>query len=359
MEAKRGKEERNAASTIGSVPAIRRLAEAGTIEAIGEDLRRIRERGGVARADDEAFAATLEMISPGVEIVDDDLRLMAHNIVLTHVRRVCTSVAHGPSAEPCALAAAESLQTTMQKPAEDSRKVASIRRLAQAQHGCHLTVDAIRKREDALLQKVANELHADLVASLEKRGPQTVEEIARYIADEVKEVWENLDDGLRRIYRVAPVNDQQYRDELMLWMLYDVAHMQFWCGRMLGVRSGSQKLSRVDLYFADIAAVVMVTAFGYYNDRAIVNEILTSVGRQQKSAFLDQLQHHPEGPGIIRRWKEWISSCHGECAYQRTYRTKLLCEPHELTYALYIFVDLYSDLLSGELDESLKSELNA
>lgn len=346
-------------SSIGAVPATHRLAEAGTVEAIFEDLRRIRERGGVSRADDEALAATLEMLSPGVIVIDDDLRLMARNIVLTHVRRVCAKAAQEPSAEPCALAAAESLQTIMQKPAEDGRKVASIRRSAQAQHGCHLTVDGVRKREDTLLQKVAIDLHADLVASLEKRGPQTVEEIARYIPEEVKDAWENLDDGLRRIYRAAPVNDQQYRDELVLWMLYDVAHMQFWFGRMLGVRMRSQQLSRVDMYFADMAGLVMSKAFAYYDDRAIVNRILTDVGRQQKSAFLEQLQQHPEGPNILRRWKEWISSCHAECAYQRTYQTRLLCEPHELTYVLYIFTDVYADLVSGELDENLKLEFNA
>lgn len=343
---------------LSPVPSTRRSAEPGTLNAIREDLRAIREDGGVNQAHDDALIAILAMLAPGAPEVTDDNRQMARNLVLTHVRRVSADADHRAGDDACALAAAESLQTIMTRTAGDDRKVATIRRGTQTSRGCHLSLDGLRKREDVLLVEVAEAVHADLVAALEKRGPQTVEEMARYIIEDVREAWESIDDGLRRLYQVAPMTDSQSRNSIVLSMLYDVAHMQYWFGRMIGIRMRVQQHSRVDLLFADTAAVVMSQAFGQYDDKQTVNQILTEAGRYEKRDFLDRLLDHENGQDIFRRFSEWVSGCHTECAYQRTYSVGLLCPPHQLAFALYMFIDVHEDLLSGALEEDLKVEFN-
>jgi hypothetical protein len=155
------------------VPSTRRVAEPGTIDAFAEDLRAVREAGGIFRAGTASFAAVSAYLSPHLAQPDEDTLVTARNLTATHTRRTCLTVREHSHADAWGQAASESVRTILLRPADDDRKVSSIRRVVQAAHDCHLSLDGLRKREDVVLRAIAEAVHADLVAAREQQGPVT------------------------------------------------------------------------------------------------------------------------------------------------------------------------------------------
>ena len=337
------------------MPVLQRSAPSGSVEVISEDLRLAREAGGLAEASAEQLEGTLAML--GVTAADDlETALRAARAMLaTHVRQTCEAVFTAET-DVCSHAAALSLGASLVRPSS-SLKLATIRRAALAEAGCHLTLDGLRKREDGLIQRVATAAHADLLERQRERGWRTVEEAVRHSGELIETVHDELHDGLPLLYALAPTTDEQRRRGFMWQALVGVAAVMEHLRQIVRLHAGPGPHSNIDYLFADIAQHAMLVTFPDGNDKQIAHDILTSLERWDVESFITAIKAHPEGEAFLDRWGTWISSCHPTCAYQRADVVRLCCRPHQLTVALGEFTVNYHALFKGELQDFLQTEL--
>jgi hypothetical protein len=325
------------------------------VEVISEDLRLAREAGGLGEATAEQLQGTLAMLNAAAaEDVETALRA-ARAVLAAHIRRTCEAVI-ATEQEVCGRATATSLAASLLRTG-GPQKLASIRRAALTDAGCHLTLDGLRKREDGLIQRIAAAAHGDLLERQRERGWRTVEEAVRHSGELIETVHDELHDGLPLLYVLAPSSDERLRRGFMWQALVGVAAVMEHLRQIVRLHAGPGPHTGVDYLFADIAQHALLVTFPDGDDKQIAHDILTGLERWDVEAFIPAIKARPDGDAFLDRWGAWLTSCHPTCAYQRTDVVRLCCRPHQLTVALGEFAVNYRELLTGDLAAFVAEEM--
>jgi hypothetical protein len=340
---------------LSAMAVLRRSAAPGSVEVISEDLRLAREAGGLGEATAEQLQGTLAMLNAAAAEDVETALSAARAVLATHVRQTCEAL-YAAATDVCNRASAASLAASLIRDG-GHQKLASIRRTALADAGCHLTLDGLRKREDGLIQRIAIAVHGDLLERQRERGWRTVEEAVRHSGELIETVHDELHDGLPLLYALAPSTDERLRRGFMWQALVGVAAAMVHLRQIVRLHAGPGPHSGVDYLFADIAQHAMLVTFPDGDDKQLAHDILTSLERWDVEAFIPAIKAHPEGDAFLDRWGAWLTSCHPTCAYQRADVVRLCCRPHQLTVALGEFAVNYRELLTGELAAFVAEEM--
>lgn len=356
MERERGNSQAYDGPTLGFVAPPTRRARLDSIEGIAEDLKLAREVLGLAKAGDSRPAATMRALVGRSEGAEIDALSEARSLLRRHVEEVGAVVLVEASDDPCGQAVVDSLTALLVPSSDTPSKAALIRRAAIKSNGCHLGVDAIRKREDALIVRVAESVLVELREMSELGSLASISTMVERIAAVALGLEQELTGLLRTLREVGPVraNDDDVID-LAKTTLFDLARVHFGCHGILLELTRPRRHSMTDLWFAVCSYDLLGLPFERPQDRMVLGEAFAGSDKT-KVGFLDVLEKLPAGRGLrlILRWQEVITGCHDGCEFGRSSRSDNFCLAHRFASSLSEFcggASLHSNRALGHLVE--------
>jgi hypothetical protein len=316
-----------------------RRARLDSVEGLAEDLKLAREVLGLANADGHRLAATVQALIDRSEGTPIDALVEARALLQRHVEEVSAVVLVEVGDDPCGQAVVDSLNALLLPSTGTPTKADLIRRMAIRTNGCHLGTDAIRKREDALIVRIADSVLAELAEMSELGSLASISTMVERIAPVALGLEQELTGLLRRLREEGSdrlLNDQTI--DLAKATLFDVARMHFGCQGILLEMTRPRRHSMTDLWFAMCCYKLLGLPFQRPQDRVVLAKSLEASDKNLVS-FLDVLANMPEGRGLrlILRWQEVICGCHDECEYGRSRKTDNFCLAHRFTWLLREF----------------------
>ncbi len=335
----------------------KRVASPGSVAAITEDLHFARDASGIMRAEEGRLQATLSLFDSVTVVTPADSLTTIRSLLIAHTVRTCRQQAQASPADPRVQAATHSVRTILIQSANESEKAATIRRRALREHGCSLTLDGLRKREDGILRAIAESVWEDLRTRKDGSGPNTIEELILIIEPVAKRCVEALHHLLMKMYPKEASVPTDDLERLLSYTFYHVCHVLSLCRALAVVKARPGHDTALDGHFAGMALLLLTLPFGLEEDRnAVVDrfEAERGGGHEEFAAALDS------APGdLIDRCLGWFVSCYSNCAYHRTFNLGMLCSPHQFVSYLDIFVDSIAEFRSGELAEGMSALLRS
>lgn len=338
----------NAYSGVMAPP--KRVASRRTAAAIAEDLGQARSVGGLWRADETHLSETVDYLEAVGVSPDETPLARARDLLLSHVSRVCAQYRADNEADQTAQAAASSLETLLSRPATDMQKVETIRRAsAPAKH--HVSPDAIRHREDRLIDKVAADVLTDLQA---RRGdePQTMEAAIHRLAPTVADLRQQLHDGLCLTYQnLTPADPRERRaiEGYYRQVIIKLGDLMVICDQILNLGLKSANMSADDFWFMSRAAQIGHHLFAVGGDRNFMREFLRAETSKLWEECVEHLLATDRGREVYEHWVEWAQACYPTCAFERAFDPNYMCSPHQLVTLLYDTENKYVQLGFSEL----------
>jgi hypothetical protein len=328
------------------VAASKRTAPRRTAAAIAEDLLHARKSAGLWQATEADLAATLDCLSLTDGPASEKSLARARDLLASYVRRGCELHQKAHAGDKTSLAAAESLQTLLLRPAADTRLAVVIRREAAKAVNHAISADAVRHREDKIIDEIAEDVYADLQR---RRGdePQSIEAALHRLVPLVADVREDLHDGLCVIGDGVSPADARERRVIDGWYRQVVIKL----GHLL-VRS--RQLARVgmqspmtadEFWFVARARNLNASLFeGIEGDRAYMLEFIRTETTADYDESADKLLSTQRGQELYQRWVEWVQSCYPTCAFERATSLERMCSPHAFLTLLYAIETRYLKL---------------
>lgn len=312
----------------------------GTAAGIAEDLRTVREVGGIDAATPEHLAATLYLLMPLPEHTDDDLA-RAKAIIQERIdEAVKNLLARDGSA--CAYAASWSLQVLMGNLAPGT-KVLVVRRQALKKYECALSTDGLRKREDALIAQAAVLIERHVRASAAAAAPQSLLEVLLPAREMLGDVADRVQTHLQTVYRFGSPDLEYFEfaveDSLFAWaqLHYFAMNLKDVCDRV-----------RLDAgeFFWDVLAMQLLNTGIKLSDRLPLAKALSD-WPTTRAGYMRALRQVDGWEPLLEEWKTFILSCHQTCAYHRCNVIQLMCGPHQAVLMLEEAIALIDELTKG------------
>jgi hypothetical protein len=312
----------------------------------------VRRVGGLARSSEAQLEATIDFLKLGGVAADQDPAQRARDLLITFVRRGCDRYKKQHRYDKTAKAAAASLEHLILRPATDTTKVQRVRTDAVRAAKQSISPDAIRHREDKIIDEIAQEVFENL-QHRRLDEPQSVEAALHDLLPIAADLRQQLHDGLCLNY--LGVQGADPRDRKMVEFFYNNTIIEL--GRLvlashrlavMGRRSGD--LTRDEYFFVHLAANIN----HFVLDEAADKQFLLDFTRADESNHwrdsLANLRSSDQGEVFYQRWMAWIESCYAECAFERSTSIDHMCSPHALVTLLYEIEIRYQELGYAELD---------
>jgi hypothetical protein len=323
-----------------------------------EDLKLTREAGGVQRASTNELQTTLRWLFPDEEQLGSEHLLYARSLVETHLNRACLANSEQSANDPCSQAAAASLRSLFFQSLDKKEKAQTLRKQALEECGCSLSPDALRKREDAVLGEVADQLHADL-KQRHDNAPQTIEEVVRIIRPLVAETREFFHIVLQLCYPFDPPEPAEEVADHVARGLWYLARLQAWARSIQTLRARPVRHTRNEMFFGDLmAGSILFIGFDDGADKDAVYKILREDKPEDYVDLWNEVFSLPNGQEILERWRAWMLSCFPTCTYHRA-RNSLRCQPHTLLHVLEEFEAASAEMEAGILEEHFDADFGS
>ena len=175
----------------------------------------------------------------------------------------------GSRGDKTSLAAASALQTLLLRRPADTRLAVVIRREAAKAVNHAISADAVRHREDKIIEEIAEDVFADLQ---QRRGdePQSIEAALHRLIPVVADVREDLHDGLCVIYDgVQPADARERRviDSCYRQVVIKLGHLLVRSRQLARVGMQSPEMTADEFWF--VARARNLNAFLFEECRAI------------------------------------------------------------------------------------------
>lgn len=313
----------------------KRTAERRSTAAIAEDLRQAREVGGLLRADESDLSATSDLlVLTGVGSEESLLR--ARDLLISYVRRGCALHRIGSPDDKTGQAAADSLQLLLNRPTDDRQLTRRVREQAAKALGHAVSADAIRKREDKIIDEVAEAVLLDLKSRLED-APPTLEAAIHRLIPTLADLRQDLHDLLiLNYFKRPPADPQEQRiiDEHYRRTVLRAARVMVLCEQLFraGLNGGAKSYD--EHWFMARASSLRNHLFREGDDRSFVRDF-TSRDSCNVDRGCEHLTESEPGKVLHARWVAWTGSCYPTCAFERTWDQDEMCSPHAFVTDAY------------------------
>lgn len=325
------------------VARAKRTDDRRTAAAIAEDLGQAREAGGLRRANESDLAATLDLyLLTGGSPADGMTR--TYDLLLHYVRRGCELYKERNIGDLTAKAAADSLETLLSRSLTDTRLARVIRQGAAGALGHHVSPDAVRKREDRIIDEIAEAVFADFQARLNNEPP-TLEAAIHHLVPRLADLRQDLHDLLVMIYEAAPPADPQERwviAEHYRRTVLEAGKVVVACDQLFQAGLKQEPKTADEYWFMRRAEQLMQLLFAQRRDRAFMLKF-SREDRCNPHRGCDHLQASEEGLEVYARWQEWANSCYPTCEFERSLSLLKMCTPHVFVTESYETELKYSD----------------
>jgi hypothetical protein len=342
---------RNGFAYSDDVAAPKRVAPRRTAGAIAEDLVQARKVGGLWRTREADLFATIDFLSLSGASATEDPLARARDLLASHVRRECEKAKKQSRQGKTAFAAVSSLQTLLLRPETSNRKAQLVRQDAVQAAKHSVSADAVRHREDQIINRIAEAV----VADLEKRRsdePQSVEAAIHHLVPIASDIRQQLHDGLCLTYMNATPADPRERkvvDGYYQQMVGKLGDLLLASIQLAKVGLKATDMTNDDYWFVHRARNINAFLFDDEDDRRFMLDFIRkdeTEGWEERTA---NLRATARGVELYSRWIEWANSCYPTCAFERTVDIMRMCSPHALVTLLYEIEIKYTELGFSEL----------
>lgn len=323
-----------------------------TAGAIAEDLRHARKRGGLLPANESDLGATIDLLILAEGRPDDDPLGRARDLLSGHVIRGCEQHRRRNREDKGSQAAASSLRTLLLRTLDDTRKAERIRQHALNHLQHPLSADAVRKREDKIIDEIAAAAFQDLVSRRDDE-PRSLEAALHRMVPIASDVRQQLHDGLCLTYFKSPPGDPRERaaiDGFYRQCIVKLGDLVVAGIQLAKVGYKTANMTRDDYWFVAKARSINATIFDQADDAQFMYDFM----RQDRSEYWEECLEHllatAQGPAVFDRWVAWAKSCYPSCAFERAIELSLMCSPHALVTLLYELEVKYLQLGYRDLD---------
>jgi hypothetical protein len=323
--------------TVTTVAPPKRTAAPRTAAAVAEDLGDARRVGGLFRASEGHLVATIDLLALTAPPPEEEGLSRASDLLLKYVRAVCQGARQEHEHDPTVRAAAEALETLLTRPPTDRRIAQRIRVDAVTAAGHHVTADAVRHRENRLINQVAAQVFADLRARLDQ-SPPSLEAAIHRLVPIASDLRQQLHDGLCLTYMQRPSpNSRDHRviEGYYRQVFVKLADLLVACDQLLTLGVRSTDATPEDFWFIRRAQSIGSMLFDEAGDRDFVLEAMRGNDSEYWDARLERLLATSQGPAAYDRWVAWAGSCFPTCAFERSTYFIDMCSPHQLVTWLY------------------------
>jgi hypothetical protein len=316
-----------------------------------------RDAVGLARCGADRLEATLRLQYEGDEWTDQQVE-RTRRLLLSEVQRGCSTFTVTHRGEVCQQAAADALGDILGQPADGANTATALRRAATERHGCYLTEDAIRKREQPILQLIAHSVYQRLRGHQAEALP-TRDSILAVLGPYAETAGESVAVAADLFSKRAALPADE--------VLVEAVARSLWAVAQFGVLPvyGLQRLEVLGL--RDIAD----EAISYLLDGMIrvpftaepddLNQLSTAIQLgETPTNFYNRLLATPIMRPVIERFVLWIASHDPKvCLFDSNDVMVGYCGPHYYAALCESFVDSQADYASGALESEFRSVLES
>jgi hypothetical protein len=302
--------------------------------------------GGLWRATEADLAATLDCLSLADGPASEKSLARARDLLVSYARRGCELHQKAHGGDKTSLAAAESLRTLLLRTA-DTRLAAVIRREAAKAVDHAISADAVRHREDKIIEEIAADVFADLQ---QRRGdePQSIEAALHHLVPVLADVREDLHDGLCVVYdgvQPADAHERRVIDGFYRQTVIKLGQLLVRSTQLAKVGLQSSDMTADEFWFVARARNLNAFLFdGVAGDRDYMVDFMRTEGANGYNESADKLLSIERGRELYDRWVEWVQSCYPTCAFERSTDVLRMCNPHGFLTLLYDVEIRYREL---------------
>lgn len=346
-----------AAIKIRNVPPPRRRGDNGSERSILDDVVQARDAVGIERCDTQRLQGTLYLLF-GPEPWAAEQISSARERLRAEVERTCAAFVVMHRGDPCALAAADSLQSILLQPADGTATASALRRRAREARGCHLADDSLRKREAPIMESVAANLYQAL-SDREAELLPTKDSIVRFLKPYSELAALNVGRAAKLFSQRAALEDDN--------ILYDAVAHAVWAVAQFGVLPlyGLQRLEALgitnlgDQVLEYMLAGIIQVPFTQVPDD--INQLATATQLgEEAEPFYDRLLATPVMRPVVERFVTWLAGHDPKiCLYDSNDVMVGYCGPHYYVSLCQEFADAAEEYPSGELTKDFSDMLSA
>ena len=340
-----------------AMPRSVRTAEPASARGIVEDLKKVREVGGLDKAgasDIKSLMSVLQVVESNTDsLLDAAKRRLRAEIVRACWARLQTSL------DPCDRGAAHAVRRLLlRRTAESPGKARTIRVDVLSRVGCSLSPDGLRKREDVLLDEIGTSIWESLQDLYERSTSESPMTIAYEMLPTVSSVREDIHDLKKRLYPKHETVPVPLLEKLVPLVLHQVGTLRWLSFRLVNAIEAERERTKGDDYLLILGRLLLDgPVLNGAEDQDEFAKFYAINFRLEPQEFFQLLVE--EDGALAERCLNWLSDCHRSCAYMRTLSTGLLCRAHQFAALLEQFEDLMRDVETGEDLTFLASPLAA
>ena len=309
--------------------------------------------GGLHRAGGDDITATMDLLSLTELARDREPLERAQDLLISHVTRGCERHQQEHRADRMAQIAVSSLQTLLLRPMKNSRKAAAIRGAAIAAARHRVTTDAVRKREDKIINEIAQSVFDELQNQRDNQ-PQSLEAAIHNLVPIASDLRQQLHDLLCTTYDgVQPADPRERRvvDDLSRQTVVELGALLVASTRLAELGLSSPRMTEDDYFFVRHARYINDYLFDQAaDDRQFMRDFMRSNDSDGWQERLEHLRASRHGAEIIDRTLAWLASCYPICEFERSIEILRMCSPHALVTLLYDVEIRYLTLGLSDLD---------
>ncbi len=215
-----------------------------------------------------------------------------------------------------------------------------------------ISADAVRHREDRLIEEIGFAVASDLQTRLEN-GPMSLEASLRRLAPQVIDLRQQLHDGLVLTYQHIPPSDAHQRRVIEGYyrqVVIKLGDLLVTCDELYEAGLRTPNRSSSDDYFTTRARQLRDRLFDEVDDRDYMRSFVRQPIADDWEERVAELLASERGRQLFDRWVAWADSCYPTCAFERTWDGNYMCSPHRFVTLLYDTEVAYLELGFAEPD---------
>ena len=343
--------------TLANVPRPRRRGELGSLQSLLDDLVLARDAGGLEHCGADRLQGTLYLKFGGqtwtlAEVAE------ARETLRGHVERGCSAYEAVNRGDACAMAAATSLRTILLRETSDRRPLNTIRRQAREAHRCAIADDSLRKREQPILELIAEQAYAALAEANDDLMPNR-EAVVQLLRPYAELAALNVADAAKKFSQRAALHDDRIFYRAIAHAVWAIA--QFGVLPLYGLQR-LEAMGRGDVTDAALGYLLEgIISVPFREQPDDLNQLATAIQLgEDPEPFYDRLVVTPVMRPVVQRLVNWLGSHDPKvCLYDSNDVMVGYCGPHYYVALCESWADAAENLASGEFSRDMEAMLRA